>query len=230
MELNNMTLERNRQYADSVAEQGFILIVTMLILVVLTVLCIASLDNSTFEVQIAANDRQSRVAFNLADGGAYAAGKLISETIALADNPTAYGDLVFTDILDPTDTDYSPSVALNDASVAKFANAQVAGRDLFVSRVKGTVEPSLIANDEFDFMLRDVNGQGDIFGRITAQSVKVMAGGGAEFASGASGVGSGSAGSTAVTIDLDIDAYSARNSRSRLAVRYRKVLGAAGGL
>ncbi len=212
-------------------EQGFILIITMLVLVVLTILCIGALDNSTFEVQIAANDRAGRVAFNLADGGVYAAGKLLGQTIESINN-ISYDNLYYLNILDPEDADYSPTVALNSDAVTKIPNAQVSvegsDRDLFNSRIKGYVNPGAVGT--YDFMLRDPNGQGDIYGRITERSAEVMAGGGAEFGSGSSGVGSGSSGSTAVTLDVDIDSHAARNARAQLAVRYRKVLGAAGGL
>ncbi|MBE0502086.1 MAG: hypothetical protein IBX47_11680 [Desulfuromonadales bacterium] len=226
-----MSTQTTPQRSHPENEQGFILIITMLVLVVLTILCIGALDNSTFEVQIAANDRAGRVAFNLADGGVYAAGKLLGQTIESIDN-ISYDNLYYVNILDPNDTGYSPTIALDSDAVTTIPNAQVsvegANRDLFNSRIKGYVNPG--GAGTYDFMLRDPNGQGDIYGRITERSTKSVAGGGAEFGSGSSGVGSGSSGSTAVTLDVDIDSYAARNTRAQLAVRYRKVLGAAGGL
>ncbi len=213
----------NSKRSELADEQGFILIVTMLILVVLTALCIGALDNSTFEVQIAANDRQSRVAFNLADGGVYASSKLISESIELSADPV-YTDLSYVNILNPLDPDYSPSSAIGDTDVDTIANTAGA----FNSMVMGYTP--LRTDNLYDFMLRVPGSNGDVFGRIEDRAVTTMAGGGAEFASGASGIGSGSAAGTAVTYDIAIDAYSARNASSQLAARYRKVLGAAGGL
>ena len=207
---------------DLINENGFILIVTMLILVVLTVLCIGALDNSTFEMRIAGNDRQSRVAFNLADGGVYAAGKLISETITLTADPDysatlGANSLVFINIQPPVDT-----------NLAVSPNAV----DLFHSRVYGfTPVRDVVADGPYDYLLNVPNNPGaTVYSRIASRASETMAGGGAEFASGAAGVGTGSAGGVAITYDIDIDAYTARNASSKLAVRYRKVLGAAGGL
>lgn len=198
-------------------EQGFILIVTMLVLVVLTVLCIGAMDNSSFEMMIAGNDRQSRVAFNLADSGAYASGKLISETIVRTDDPDYIANgLTFINIPQPSCT--------NGAASPNPADA-------FHSRVLGLTAPRNTAlNGPYDFWLQVPNGQGDVYGRIASRSAQTIAGGGAEFASGAAGVGTGSAGGVAVTFDIDIDSCAPRNSRSEVEVRYRKVLGAAGGL
>lgn len=219
-------LQNNAEQAGRADEQGFILIITMLILVVLTALCIGALDSSTFEVQIAANDRQSRVAFNLADGGVYASGKLISETIENGAD-VSYGGLSYVNILDPLDPDYTPSSALDDADVDTIANSDGA----FNNRVMGfTPLRNVTLDGPYDYMLRMPGSNGDVYGRIESRSVATMAGGGAEFASGAGGVGTGSSAGTAVTYDIAIDAYSARNAQSQLAARYRKVLGAVGGL
>src|SRR6056297_4044835 len=75
-------------------ERGFLLVITMLILVVLTVIGMAALDSSTFEVNIAANDRWSKVAFNLADGSVYSTSKLITEALEGAADPS-YSSVTF---------------------------------------------------------------------------------------------------------------------------------------
>lgn len=225
-----------RMKSDANDEQGFILIITMLVLVVLTVVCISALDNSTFEVQIANNDRQNRVAFNMADGGVYSAGKLISETIVdTGDVDYTANNLFYVNIFDPRDPDYASTTGMADAGAAdidKIAN----GVDLFHSRVLGfTPLRDVAADGPYDFMLRSANGNGDVFGRIDQRVTENMPGGGIEFASGAAGAGVGAAGGgVAITFDIDIDSFvtsGPRNTaRSQLAVRYRKVLGTAGGL
>ena len=140
-------------------------------------------------------------------------GKLISETIVDTDDP-AYPTLTFLNILDPRNNgDDSPNAA-----------------NVFHSRVVGLTAPrNITADGPYDFMINP-NNQGNIYGRITTRDASVMAGGGAEFASGAAGVGTGSAGGVAVTFDIDIDSFAARNTRAEVEVRYRKVLGASGGL
>ena len=213
----NDKIKQNNNSVNS--EKGFVLITTMLVLVVLTVLCIGALDNSTFEVQIAANDRLSRVAFNLADGGVYSAGNLISETIGRTSDPAYVASgLLFVNIPAPLNSGLAPS-----------PNAV----DFYHQRVLGLTPLRNVAIDgPYDSRLSVPNGQGDIYTRIAARATEVMAGGGAEFATGAAGVGTGSAAGVAITYDIDVDSYAGlnRNARSQLAVRYRKVLGAAGGL
>lgn len=216
-----MNTNFNKRVAGLHGENGFILIVTMLILVVLTILCIGALDMSTFEMRIAGNDRQGRVAFNLADGGVYAAGKLIGETITLTADP-----------------DYTPTLGANGlmfinippSCVDNSPTTNVA--DVFHGRVLGfTTERDVVLDGPYDYMLNVPNDPtSTLFGRIADRDSETMAGGGAEFATGAAGVGTGSAGGVAITFDIDIDACAAGNANAQLAVRYRKVLGAAGGL
>ena len=213
-----LNTQQTKAVNDMNKEDGFILIVTMLILVVLTILCIGALDNSTFEMRIAGNDRQSRVAFNLADGGVYTSGKLISETITLIADPNYLANgLVFFNLPAPAGT-----------NLAVSPNAA----DIFHSRVYGfTPVRDVVADGPYDYLLNVPNNPGaTVYGRIASRSAETIAGGGAEFASGAAGVGTGSAGGVAITYDIDIDSYTARNASSKLGVRYRKVLGASGGL
>ena len=192
-------------------ERGFVLVITMLILVVMTILCIGGLESSTFEVQIAANDRQSRVAFNLADGGAMASGKLLSQTIEANAAPDYIANgLSYVNLPDPINGGTIPDTTA----------------DAYLDRVQGF--SALRVDGLYDFML-DTNA-GQAYGRINSREAKGMAGGSAEFATGSAGTGAGSTGGVALEYDIDVDSYAARNSNTRLAVRFRKVLGVAGGM
>ncbi|MBE0501456.1 MAG: pilus assembly PilX N-terminal domain-containing protein [Desulfuromonadales bacterium] len=210
------------QPSKPVNEQGFILIVTMLVLVVLTILCIGALDNSTFEVQIAANDRSSRVAFNLADGGAYAVGTLISETIMNAEVPDySLKGLHFATLPDPDDNvvpRYSPDLAIGATGVDTITNAWVdSSNNVFLSRLLGTEPPR--TDGKFDLLIRSPNEMGDVFVRIAEQEITYgKGGGGAEFGAGSAGEGASAA--TYLGVDLDVDAYAVRNSSSKIAVSY----------
>lgn len=201
-------------------EAGFIMVITLLVLVVLTVLCLAALDNSTFEVQVAANDRQSRVAFNLADGGVYAAGKLLSEALESTDqtDPADYSAGGLLTYVDTSDKDSAGNVLLPNAP------------NDFAKRVFGT--PVARPNPYgYDFRLEPPGGKGRMYLRIIARDAETLAGGGAEFAASSTGTGGGgSSGGTAVTLDVLVDAYSFMNTKSTIEARYRKVLGTAGGL
>ena len=218
-----MNLNLENRAARARDEQGFILVVTMLILVVLTVVGIAALDNSTFEIRIAANDRLKRVAFNMADGASYSTGKIITEAIENGADP-AYANLSYVNIPDIADLDYDPDLPLGHPAIDTVAN----NADDFSGRVLGFSGPR--ADGKYDFMYRDPNGRGDIFGRIESRTASIMPGGGAEFAAGAAGAGVGSTAGTAVLYDITATGVASGNARSDIEVRYRKVLGAAGGL
>ena len=63
-------------------EQGFILVVAILLLVILSILGIAATNTSTVEVQIAGNDKLQKEAFSEADGGTQAGAVLLEENIS----------------------------------------------------------------------------------------------------------------------------------------------------
>jgi hypothetical protein len=193
------TAQKNTNSGFVPTERGFILVVTMLILVVLTVLCIGSLDNSNFEVQIAANDRQNRVAFNLADGGSYLFGNLVNESKV---SDSTNDNVAFVDIAAPENT-----------SMIASPN----GTDFFSKRING-LKPLRNTGIEGPYDFNISSDAGEVFGHVTAQSVTYSAGGGLEFAAGAGGTGASAA--TYRDIDVDIDSYTARNARSKVAVRY----------
>jgi hypothetical protein len=189
-------------------ERGFILILTMLVLVVLTTLCIAGLDTSTFEVQIAANDRSSRVAFNLADGGALAVGKLVDNVIS-ADPESKV----------PIDIPSSSFTGFTDPDGNTATNVWVDSKNNdFIDRLKGFVEPR---DEGYDFHIPSTfSTLGDVYARIQKPEITYGVGGGStEFASGAAGAGVGAA--TYRDVELEVDAFAdARNARSGIAVSF----------
>lgn len=62
-------------------EDGLVLILALFVLILLTIVGIAATNTSTIDLQIAANDKASKIAFYHADAGVYATPKLISATI-----------------------------------------------------------------------------------------------------------------------------------------------------
>ncbi len=63
-------------------EQGFILVIALLFMVILTLVGITALNNSNTEIQIAGNDKLQKQTFSQADGGTEAGGKLLEENIS----------------------------------------------------------------------------------------------------------------------------------------------------
>ncbi|MBV5326180.1 MAG: hypothetical protein JZU65_00875, partial [Chlorobium sp.] len=63
-------------------EEGFVLVVSLLILVVLTLLGIAATRTTMVEVQIAGNDKVATRTFYMADGGTEVAINMIEENLS----------------------------------------------------------------------------------------------------------------------------------------------------
>jgi Tfp pilus assembly protein PilX len=199
-------------------EKGFVLIVTMLVLVVLTIFGLAALDNSTFELRIAANDRWSKVAFNLADGGVYSSSKLITTAIEGGEDPGKAGaDPDYSSVLSYAFTSEKDGTAINNADGD------------FYRRVMGF--SAVQTSPDFQIKPNGPNSTEALEVRIAERNSAMIAGGGVEFGAGAAGVGAGaSGGGAAVTFDVEVNGYAGNNSRSTILARYRKVLGASGGL
>ncbi|MCP3892856.1 MAG: hypothetical protein GY702_28865, partial [Desulfobulbaceae bacterium] len=62
-------------------ESGFLLVITMVILVILTLIGVAAIRSSRIELQIAGNDRLHKITFYEADGGTEVGGLLLEENI-----------------------------------------------------------------------------------------------------------------------------------------------------
>ncbi len=76
------------QRSVKTGEEGFILVFTLLLLVVVTLLGVSSIDTSVFESAMSANDALYKRAFSEADGGANVAGVIIEENVSC---PTGFG-------------------------------------------------------------------------------------------------------------------------------------------
>jgi hypothetical protein len=72
-------------------EEGSILIVVLMLLMVLTLFGISVTNTSRVEIKVAGNDRFHRVAFQLADSGVYATPKVISTCMDQATEATLDG-------------------------------------------------------------------------------------------------------------------------------------------
>lgn len=185
-------------------EQGSVLIVALLILVLLTVIGISATTTTNIETQISGNDKFHKIAFYNADSGIFPTAKVIS---SIVDNQA-----------EPTVADLSPiKYVTNEGDEGKDGTTlldEIMGYDPHES------EPDIkFTLDGYDVKV-DINRTG----------VRSIAGGGVEFASGAEGIGVGSAGGIAVFYNLDSTGNGPANSQSNIAADYRKVVGVPGGL
>ncbi len=186
-------------------DSGSVTIITaILILVILTLIGLAAMDTTTVELQIAGNDQRSRIAFYNADSGVYGVPKIVSRIVDVS-NPVGVAN----------EADSIAPGAAWDATT---------DRDIFFDQVMGY--------DPYDPALDVVLGQGGFSTQVDVERVRsrVLAGGGAEFASGTEGIGVGASGGVAVYYELDSWGQSTRGAVSNVIADYRKVVGVPGGL
>lgn len=186
-------------------ESGSVTIVlAILILVIVTLVGLSAMDTTTVELQIAGNDQRHRIAFYNADSGVYGTPKIISRIVDTSDPVGLSGE-----------ADSIAAGATWDATT---------DQDIFFDQVMGY--------DPYDPTQDIVMGQGGFSTQVDVERVRsrVLAGGGAEFASGAEGIGVGASGGVAVYYELDSWGQSTRRAASNVIADYRKVVGVAGGL
>jgi len=183
-------------------EQGSVLIVALLILVLLTVIGISATTTTDIETQIAGNQKFHKIAFYNADSGIFPTAKVVS---TIMDNQTEpdLGDISYID-------NNGDTLDAGDGTLLR----EIMGYDAYEG--KPDIKFPL---DSFEVNV-DINRTG----------VRNIAGGGVEFAAGAEGIGTGSSGGVAVYYNLDSTGEGPAKSQSNIAADYRKVVGVPGGL
>ncbi len=179
-------------------EDGFVFIVALFVLFLLTIIGISATSTTTIDLQISQNDKASKIAFYNADGGIYPAVKLISQSInaGAAISVGNAAPIIYT-ADDPTD---------------------------FFSQVMGYCDTCDDGTPDIQFPLGNYNVNVDV--QRTGQ--ETLVGGGAEFASGAEGIGGG----TSVAAYFAVDSFGSgpSSASSNVGANYRKVVGVPGGL
>lgn len=194
----------NRNWINKQNEQGSVLIVALLIMVLLTVIGITVTSTTEIETQIAGNDKFQKIAFNNADSGIFPTAKLISSVVNT--------------LSEPTETALDPIMYIkNDGTIDEKDGTTFMDEVLGYSLHEGEHDIRIPLGDYYTDV--DINRTG----------VKNIAGGAVEFGSGAEGMGAGSGG-VAVFYDIDSIGNGPVNSQSNITADYRKVVGVPGGL
>ena len=184
-------------------EQGSVLLLAVMMMIVLTLIGIAATTTSTIEIQISGNDKFHKMAFYNTDAGVYAIPKIISRAI----NDKATPDIGSSfDYLDDNED------VTGSATYPDFFN-ELSGLKAYDN-----------GNKDISFKNDGVN-----LTEVDVERLEVvnLAGGGAEYASGAEGGGSSLKG---IYFGIDSFGEGPNNSLSNLGARYLKVVGAAGGM
>jgi hypothetical protein len=182
-------------------EKGSAIIAAIFILVVVTLLGITATNTSTLELQIASNDQFIKMAFYNADSAVYGTSKLISLAVNRSEAIAAGTG--------------------NDAPGITYLSTAADPADDFYRQIS---EYDVYDNSpDIDFNTGGIDSQAD----ARRDRQQHMEGGGAEFATGAEGVGPSAIG---IFYDVNTDGFSNRQTTSNLTASYRKMVGIPGGL
>lgn len=83
-----------RIFRELHSEDGMVLVVSLLLLLVATVIGITALSTSTTNVMVAGNRRLSELNFSFADSGIYVGEKLVDESVFYGDIDPGYSSIV----------------------------------------------------------------------------------------------------------------------------------------
>ncbi len=188
-------------------EEGSVLVAALLFMVILALIGTSAIDTSTVEQQIAANDKFHKIAFQNADSGISAIPKVISACLdAGSENVVPVPPGIFV-------LDVNGDWDLMDVGDGTFY------REMMGYNAHDT-----------DADVRMVLDNNPVEVDVERLGSEILSGGGAEFGSGAEGLGSGSAGSSAIVYREISTGSGPSDSISVINAVYRKVLGIPGGL
>lgn len=183
--------------------------IALLFLILLTSMVIFMSRVSTTDVQISGNEKAQTTAFYAADAGAYGSAKVVGRAIEIGTKPTfnSPGD-DFPELSFIVPDFYDQVMGFNQTD--PVTNLEFGG----------------IGDEDIEFFLNGYEVNVD----IKNEGTRGLAGGGAEFGAGSSGIGAGSAGGVAIYYTARSVGEGPKNSRSEINVEYRKIPGTAGGL
>lgn len=208
-------------------EKGFVLVVALMILVILSLIGIAGLTTSIFEKQIAGNDWNAKRTFYRADGGASLGSELIEQSFACPDG--------FTDV------DGDGRVVLAGTPVfvqARNGNEMKLWVNPGIDQAALTGDRSCLLDPVFNqrFDAAYPMGAGGVLPTVdvgylyVGGETSVMAGGALQMAAGYEGKGKSSAqGGAAKEMDIYSQYLGPKNSEAIIMMGWRHLIGSEGG-
>lgn len=199
-----------KTYKYHKAEDGFVLIAAMVIMLVLTIIGIAANRNTSTELGIAGNDRTHTESFYGADGGTELAAEVLEQNIACLDfTPDAAGG---ERILLGTNSAYN--VHVDKDSMGFWRNF--------------TVVPGIVPSDSTrDLYYPDNDEPHTNF--TVAGSTKLTTGSAIQMAAGYEGRGKGiGVGGASLVYDVNAQRLGKSDSESVIYVKYRHTIGQEG--
>ncbi len=178
------------------SEKGSVILMALVVLVVLTIIGTVATETSTIELTIAGNDVCHKIAFNTTDAGISGTAKLISRTLNNSIGITSGSGTEASGV-----TYLLPSPGTNAGDFYR----QIMGFDTYSNA------------DDVGFSI----GPDSVTVDVQRGNAFTPAGGGAEFGSGAEGIG---VAVVAIPFDLDSVGVGPRTSTSNIIGVYRKYI------
>ena len=207
-------------------EEGFVLVVALMILVILSLIGIAGLNTSIFEKQIAGNDWNAKRTFYRADGGVSLGSELLEQSFACPDGFN--GGVGSQVVLAGTPVLVQ---ARNANQLKLWANPGI-DQDALKDDRKCLLDPDF--NQRFDAAY-PMGSDGalptvDVGYLYVGGETSVMAGGALQMAAGYEGKGKSSAqGGAAKEMDIYSQYLGPKNSEAIIMMGWRHLIGSEGG-
>jgi Tfp pilus assembly protein PilX len=194
-------------------EQGSVIIVALVILVLLTIIGLSASSTTSIETQIAGNEKFQKAAFNNADSGVPVTAKLVTAMLTTNSEP-AIANVTY---LMPGIT---PGTVVTDTS------------NKVIDQLSAGAPSSTVAYDNRSDIQLSFSGNNTASIDIQRTGQSPVAGSEIGGASGYESIGGGSAGGgTEIYYNLNSTGQGPSNSQSVITANYRKVVGIdAGGL
>lgn len=199
-------------------EEGFILVAALMIMLILTIMGIAMNNNTTTEIQVAANDRLHKQTFYEADGGTEFAAEVLEQNIACVNfSSGGVGSAVLNAAGDIT---LDGNIAVGSGSLQLWQNV--------IGTYSGLAGNPPYPSDALrDMWLPPDFVAGQPHTNITVEGIAdLSAGSSIIFGAGYLGLGrSMSAGGVTLEYEIDAQHIGSSNSESLIRVQYRHVVG-----
>ena len=255
-EPNLMVLKMNYTHLNKNNEKGFVLITSMLIMLVLTIVGIVVIQNSTTELRISGNDRHQKEAFYEADGGTDYNVEALEQNVACITgfNPATSVRTSLAPSPDPAGSALPAGSVILDGNITSIASAtgdtafwrnNFGNWDNIVDAAiaGGTIpaKPANLTADEYFNLnypsdnFRDLYFPANYIAGAPHTNLgiegdtKLTTGAAIQMAAGYEGKGKGiSTGGAYMHYLIHADRTGINNSRSQICVRYRHMIGQEG--
>lgn len=201
-------------------QNGSVILIVTIVLALLTIIGISLTNMSGFEQKIAGNDKSNKIVFYHSESGNYGMAKWVTRLLDEDDVPPKQKtiDGVITDIHRFELASGQTTVDLKDEAYG-YDGAYDAAGDLTYTMTSGYRDP-------VDGTPRTVTSNVGV--NLDRRKAEPVVGGGAEFGTGASGIGEKAA--VAIPYWFTTEAVGTGGARASIMSRYVKLLGVPGGL